>query len=272
MAVIRVVSVEHQVDALLIGPHLNEHLVGPVGVLYTSDSKLCNDENQIGVLYGGCVAGGESSGEVDHDAGVDKPELVQQVGDAFRAHGVGVPQAVRAGEDVRRASGEHEPDLDGFMDLIDTRAVDYVQMDVLCQGGFKMASQVFEGVRKHGLRFAFHSWGTVLEVLAAAHIGICWSEYVVEWLEYPCHANAGRPGMYPFLLADEILQDPLDIENGYLKVPDHPGLGVAVDERVIERYPFIPGPWSYFRLDSPAETIAVIGDHSVKWVKGESDD
>jgi hypothetical protein len=50
-------------------------------------------------------------------------------------------------------------------------------------------------------------------------------------------------------------------------VPKGPGLGVEVDERVIEKYPFIPGPWSFFRIDSPAETIAVTGDHSMKWTK-----
>jgi hypothetical protein len=38
---------------------------------------------------------------------------------------------------------------------------------------------------------------------------------------------------------------------------------------VIEKYPFIPGPWSLFRIDSPLETIAVTGDHSVKWIAAE---
>ena len=51
-----------------------------------------------------------------------------------------------------------------------------------------------------------------------------------------------------------------------LLVPSGPGLGVEIDERVIEKYPFIPGPWSFFRIDSPPETVAVTGDHSVKWV------
>ena len=177
---------------------------------------------------------------------------------------------LRALGHVPVATGEHEPDEAGFMDLIDSGAADFVQMDVCCQGGFAMGARVVEAVRRRGLRFAFHSWGTTLEVLAAAHFGICWPEEVVEWLEYPCYANNGRAGMYPFPLADEILAQPLDINNGVLTVPSGPGLGVEIDQRVIERYPFIPGPWSYFQIDSPFETIAVTGDHSVKWVEPPS--
>jgi L-alanine-DL-glutamate epimerase-like enolase superfamily enzyme len=143
-------------------------------------------------------------------------------------------------------------------------------MDVCCQGGFAMGQRVFARVAEKGLRFAFHSWGTTLEVLAAAHLGICWPENVVEWLEYPCYSNSGRVGMYPFPLSDEILREPLSIEHGDLIVPKGPGLGIDIDERVIEKYPFIPGPWSFFKINSPPETVAVTGDHSVKWVDTNS--
>ena len=167
------------------------------------------------------------------------------------------------------ATGEHEQDEAGFADLIRTRAADYIQMDVCCQGGFAMGRRVCDATAREGLKFAFHSWGTTLEVLAAAHFGICFPENVVEWLEYPCHANFGRKGMYPFPLADEILATPLDIKNGNLNVPNGPGMGVDVDERVIAKYPWIPGPWSFFKIHSPPETIAVTGDHSVKWVEAK---
>jgi len=176
---------------------------------------------------------------------------------------------LRALAHVPVATGEHEPDEAGFSDLIGTRAADYIQMDVCCQGGFAMGRRVAEAVREQKLRFAFHSWGTTLEVLAAAHFGVCFPEDVVEWLEYPCYANSGRAGMYPFPLADEILKEPLEIKAGILTVPKGPGLGIDVDEGVIDRYPFLPGPWSFFRIHSPPETIAVTGDHSVKWVAGE---
>ena len=167
--------------------------------------------------------------------------------------------------DVKLACGEHEPDDSGFHDLISSEAVDYVQMDILCQGGISSAQQIFEGVQKHGLRFAFHSWGTSLEVLTAAQLGVCWPENVVEWLEYPCYSNEKCQAMYPFPLADEILYERPEIENGYLLLPNGPGMGIEINENVIEKYPFIPGPWSVFQLNSPAETIAVTGDHSLKW-------
>lgn len=167
---------------------------------------------------------------------------------------------------VKVASGEHEQDLDGFNSLIEHDAADYLQMDVCCQGGFKMAGELFRMTEEAGLKFAFHSWGNELEVLAAAQIGICWPEDVVEWLEYPCYTAEGRAGMYPFPLSDEILKEKLDIADGILKVPDGDGLGISINEDIVDKYPFIEGPWSYFKLESPDETIAVTGDHSVKWV------
>ena len=166
------------------------------------------------------------------------------------------------------ATGEHEPNEEGFMDLFDKRCTDFIQMDVCCQGGFAMAKRIFEKVKEYELRFAFHSWGTSLEVLAAAHLGVCWEEDVVEWLEFPCYSSANSPGMYPFAAATEILKDPLEIEEGYLIMPDGPGLGITIDERIVEKYPFIQGPWSYFKIDNPPETVAVTGDHSIKWIEG----
>jgi L-alanine-DL-glutamate epimerase-like enolase superfamily enzyme len=178
--------------------------------------------------------------------------------------------ALHEKEFVSLASGEHEPDEAGFVDLIDSGGVDYVQMDVCCQGGFSMARRLFGLIARRELRFAFHSWGTDLEVLAAAHLGICWPDSVVEWLEYPVYSAAGpsgggKAGMYAFPLAQEILSTPLEIEKGELIVPRGPGLGIEVNEAVIEKYAWKPGPWSIFRIDSPAQTLAVTGDHSVSW-------
>ena len=164
------------------------------------------------------------------------------------------------------ASGEHEQEESGFLDLIERDAVDFIQMDVCCQGGIAMGKRVMEAAQNRNIRFAFHSWGNDLEVLAAAQLGICWPESTVEWLEYPCYANNGKPGMYPFPVAQEILQTPLEIANGYLTAPTGPGLGIDVNADLAAKYPFQPGPWSYFKLDDPPSEVAVTGDHSIQWV------
>jgi L-alanine-DL-glutamate epimerase-like enolase superfamily enzyme len=166
---------------------------------------------------------------------------------------------------VPLASGEHEPNELRFLDLIESGAVDYVQMDVVSQGSYATARRLFPDIARAGLRFAFHSWGTALELITAAHLGVCWPESVVRWLEYPCYSSDIREFMYPFPLASEIVRQSVTIEQGELVVPRGPGLGVDIDESVIWRYPWIDGPWSYFNLESPRETLAVSADPSAKW-------
>jgi len=170
---------------------------------------------------------------------------------------------------VPLASGEHEPSEERFEDLVLGECVDFVQMDIVCQGGFSVCRRLLSQVAHMGQRFAFHSWGTDLEVAAAAQIGVCWPETVVEWLEYPVYSDDRVKSMYPFPLAQQILKEPLAIAEGELSVSRKAGLGVDVDESVIDRYPWIPGPWSFFELISPPGKFAVVSDHSIPWAENE---
>ena len=156
---------------------------------------------------------------------------------------------------VALASGVHEPDEPSFLDLI-FAGVDYLQLDLVSQGGYATARRMLGEVSRAGLKFAFHNWGTALEVIAAAHLGACWPDQVVEWLEYPCYSTPSQAGMYPFPLAAEVLKAPLQLDHGDLILPKGPGLGVEVDESVVERYPWIPGPWSLVRTDSKPPGVA----------------
>jgi L-alanine-DL-glutamate epimerase-like enolase superfamily enzyme len=163
------------------------------------------------------------------------------------------------------AAGEHETSLDGFLEIISTGAVDVAQGDVAHHGGYASLRRVIAACGSAGRHFAFHNWGTVLEALACAHLGVCFPAEVCPWLEFPCYRHRGQPIMYPYPLADDILEEPLRIERGDLVLPDAPGLGIAVDESVIERYPYIPGPWTVFRLTSPPEEWTMSGDHAAGW-------
>ncbi len=61
---------------------------------------------------------------------------------------------------------------------------------------------------------------------------------VAEWIEIP----GGRPSF-------EIGQ-PLEIRDGNLLAPSGPGLGVEVDEGAFDRYPWLAGPASVYRLEN----------------------
>ena len=96
-------------------------------------------------------------------------------------------------------------------------------MDVVCQGGYATARRLFPDIARAGLRFAFHSWGTALEVVAAAHLGVCWPESVVRWLEYPCYSTDTRRVHVSVSAGVGDLKQPLMIERGELVVPRGPG-------------------------------------------------
>lgn len=185
----------------------------------------------------------------------------------FTPHAHDLYRNLHAEDIVSLASGEHESTEEGFLDLLRGPCVDFVQADIVCQGGYSWGRRLFAAVEEAELRFAFHSWGTLLEIIAAAHLGICWPDHVVEWLEYPLYRKPGQNIMYPFPLAEEILTAPLEIVDGDLIVPRGPGLGVTVNEAVIEKYPWQPGPWSTFTLHDPPGTWAVHSDHSIQWVE-----
>ena len=174
---------------------------------------------------------------------------------------------LRAKEIVPIAAGEHEHDLAGFERLVESGAVDVAQADVSHHGGFSGVAEIIRLCERNGVTFAFHNWGTALETVVDALIGSCFCRDTARWLEYPQYAHRDPRVMYPFPLSDELVPDAPVPEKGELPLPEGPGLGVAVDESVFEKYPYLPGPWSIFELESPPTKLALSGDHALPWAE-----
>ena len=151
------------------------------------------------------------------------------------------------------AAGQDEPDDFRLLDLLFNDGVDYLQMNIVTQAGYWAARRILPEVAHAGLRFAFHGCSNPLEVAAAVQLGVCWPEMVAEWLEYPCYSFGGKSRAMTFQFAEEMLTQPLEIVDGSLMAPRGVGLGVQVNEKIFERYPWIPGRGSYFQMADAGE-------------------
>ncbi len=70
-----------------------------------------------------------------------------------------------------------------------------------------------------------HSWSSAVNTAAALHLFASASNGVVFEL---------KPNPSP--MQHELVAEPFEQRGGYVEVPKRPGLGVTVDEAVVERY------------------------------------
>ena len=175
---------------------------------------------------------------------------------------------LKAMQYVAIAGGEHELDLSGFQTLVARECVDIVQADVSHHGGLSGISKIIDLCVVRQKTFAFHNWGTALETVVDSLIASCFPRETARWLEYPQYAHRDSRVMYPFPLSDEIVPDAPVPEEGELPLPENYGLGVKINEKVFEKYPYLKGPWSKFEIEEPATTQYLSGDHAKLGLRG----
>ena len=145
---------------------------------------------------------------------------------------------LRGQVDVPLAAGENEFGTQGFRELIRAGAVDIVQPDASRCGGISEVLRVGKMADEAGLRFATHSWSDAVAIIANAHI--------VSALPNGITVEVDRTGN-PFV--DELLVEPLLVEDGILRLSDAPGLGIQLNQAVLDRYrmsdPFNISPGAY---------------------------
>lgn len=152
--------------------------------------------------------------------------------------------------DVPLAGGESEESPQGLLDLAETGAVDFLQGDVRHHRGFTGCAEAIEHCRGTDVEFVPHNFGTRLGLAANAHLVAAAPE--VELLEYPVFENDPAldtdddPGMYPFDLAFDIIEETIEVEDGTMQVPEGPGLGVTPNLDVTKEYPPTDGAWTEF--------------------------
>jgi L-alanine-DL-glutamate epimerase-like enolase superfamily enzyme len=111
-----------------------------------------------------------------------------------------------------------------FYPWIFERAVDVLQPDLTAMGGISEGRRVAWLANDFGILVVLHGWNTAIGVAADLQLSAALSQ--ARWVEY----------MTPTVYIDGILTEPFKLDkDGYLAVPDKPGLGVDVDIAAIKK-------------------------------------
>ena len=128
--------------------------------------------------------------------------------------------------DTRIACGEQEATEWGFEQLIERGGVDVLQPDLTRCGGFTVARKIVHMAERANRLVIPHSWSS--DLLTAASLHLTAFQRRAEFVEF---STSQGP------LSRLLVKEPLRMKDGYLPVPRGPGLGVEVNDAVIEQIP-----------------------------------
>ena len=129
---------------------------------------------------------------------------------------------VRATSGIPVAAGESEATRFDFRDLITAGAVDILQPDPAFCGGITETMRIAALASAHNLRFAPHLWAGAPCFFAGLHC--CAASPASFTVEYSSGANP---------MIHDLSQAPVAVHDGMIAVPDGPGLGLVLNERVL---------------------------------------
>lgn len=122
------------------------------------------------------------------------------------------------------ASGEGECGREAFRPLIDRRALDVYQVD-LSRCGFTDAAYIKSRVEEIGARLCNHCYTSPLTVAASLHwLSTCRDAFLFE----DCVEDSP--------LRHDLTHEKVQAVDGWIEVPDRPGLGVTLDEAFVARH------------------------------------
>jgi L-rhamnonate dehydratase len=127
--------------------------------------------------------------------------------------------------DTLIACGEQEATEWGFRELIARAHIDVLQPDLTRCGGFTVARKIAHMAELENVLVIPHSWSSDLLTAASLH----YNAFLRRSVFVEFNTSQGP-------LSRALVKDPLRLMDGYVSVPEGPGLGVEVDEDVVAQY------------------------------------
>ncbi|HTU23384.1 MAG TPA: mandelate racemase/muconate lactonizing enzyme family protein [Gemmataceae bacterium] len=126
---------------------------------------------------------------------------------------------------MRIAAGEEICDLKEFQQMMDVGGIDVVQVDVTRVGGLARSKRIgWDSAERHRL-CVNHSYKTGVNIAASLHFVAALPN--THYFEYCVEQGA---------LRQSLTKQRFPVLDGDIRVPEEPGLGIDLDEAVVEKY------------------------------------
>jgi L-alanine-DL-glutamate epimerase-like enolase superfamily enzyme len=136
--------------------------------------------------------------------------------------------ALRSRSRLRIAGGEGNREYGDFEHYLAHGSLDVYQPDVAWSTGVLRATQLAARVRDAGALYSPHTWGDGLVLLANLHVAAAVSN--APFIEFAYDPPYWTPVRRDFMLPHPMVAD----ADGYITLPDGPGLGVDIDWLALE--------------------------------------
>lgn len=117
--------------------------------------------------------------------------------------------------------------LDGFKPLLDKRAVDMIHPDPVGAGGLMETKKIGDYAEEKGVAMMMHHASSPVSLMGAVHVAAATQNFT--WLEH----HFVDLEWYDDLVTG--IEKPI-VQDGYIKVPEKPGIGVELNEDVVREH------------------------------------
>jgi galactonate dehydratase len=128
------------------------------------------------------------------------------------------------------ASGECNYTKHEFRTILAAEALDIIQPDICVCGGLLEMKKIAAMAEAHYVMVAPHNPMGPVATVVNVHFAASTPNFLI--LEYHPDDEAPRK---------DLLKEPLMVKDGYLPLPERPGLGIELNEEAFRHYP--PQPW-----------------------------
>jgi galactonate dehydratase len=227
---------------------INDDVVVPGYAVREGARKLAVVRKAVGDEFDICI---DAHGQLTTVMAVDFCTRIEElrpmfVEEATQLEDLGELELLRQKTKVPLATGERSFTKYGFMEFCSRHLVNYIQPDVCHAGGILELKKIGVIAETFRVEMAPHNPQSEVSTMASLHVDATTPACTIQ--EYSPKTEAW--------IRDLFSGGAVKVNRGFAELPDRPGLGVVLDEKVAAMHPYKP-----VTRNQPVFSDGGVGDH-----------